>query len=354
MGNMYAIIAMLLLGGGLAASFMDLGGSGSSAGSGDDDPPPEDEDETETQDMSSGAGDLIDIAAVDPGSGDMFVRESTQVTTGSGEDAVSGDAMVTSSATVIAEIGGTSGDNALSAQGDLNFIHGFGGQDTLVGGPDADELYGGSGDDTLGGGSGDDRLLGGEGGDLLQGQAGHDALTGGGGNDSLSGNSGDDDLSGNAGDDRLTGGGGSDLLKGGAGQDVLSGVEIGTQGMQVQDAGDPDYLNGGSGDDRVVAGMSDVVSLGQGLDTVVLGHWGSGDEVASITDFNPQEDHVLMVYDDSAGITPEAHFVETPNNTGSYDLMVNNVRVAMVHSDTMPSSSAVTMLPQSALGAALS
>lgn len=341
---MYAIIAMLLLGGGLVASFLDIGGSGSA---GDDDPPPDDEAETQ----ETGTGDLIDITAIDTGSGsgDMVVRESTLPPPGS-----DGDAVVSSTGTTLAEIGGGSGDDVLSAQGDRNFIHGFGGRDMATGGGGPDELYGGSGDDTLAGGSGDDRLMGGEGADLLLGQAGNDTLAGGAGADTLFGHSGDDDLSGNAGDDRLTGGAGHDLLKGGAGNDLLHGVEVTAQGTQVRDAADPDFLNGGSGDDTVVAGMADIVSLGQGLDTVVLGHWVSGDEAVTITDFDPQEDHVLMVYDDSTGTAPEAHFVETPDTSGSYDLMVNDIRIATVLSDTMPPPSAVTLLPQSGVGPVLS
>lgn len=100
-------------------------------------------------------------------------------------------------------------------------VRGFGGPDTLFGGPAADRLSGNEGDDwllglagadSLFGGLGDDRLFGNQGNDLLFGDGGSDLLRGGQGNDSLVGGVGDDTLSGDFGVDTLTGGDGQDVF----------------------------------------------------------------------------------------------------------------------------------------------
>jgi Ca2+-binding RTX toxin-like protein len=141
-----------------------------------------------------------------------------------------------------------------------SYIHTFGGDDVVTGGPATDRIDGGFGNDKVSGGGGDDRLYAAAGTDVLSGGPGWDVadyrhatgpvtadldgaqgddggagegdtimsdvegLTGGTGNDTLSGNDRDNDLWGNEGADRIFGGGGNDDLEAGdSWDDVLDG-----------------------------------------------------------------------------------------------------------------------------------
>ncbi|MBP2160300.1 MULTISPECIES: calcium-binding protein [Asticcacaulis] len=77
-------------------------------------------------------------------------------------------------------------------------------------------------------------------------------------NDTLSGLDGDDTMLAGAGNDALDGDAGNDLLNGGDGNDTLDG------------GAGSDTLDGENGDDLIKAGLSDFVSGGDGLDTVVI------------------------------------------------------------------------------------
>jgi len=100
-----------------------------------------------------------------------------------------------------------------------------------------------------------------------------DTLIGGMGNDLLNGGEDDDQLSGGIGDDTLIGGQGEDVLFGDLGNDRIDGTEqpaTDTTGPQQTDnklLDERDYLNGGDGDDTLIAGASDVVTPGLGQDT---------------------------------------------------------------------------------------
>ncbi|MGB6297200.1 MAG: calcium-binding protein [Rivularia sp. (in: cyanobacteria)] len=102
-------------------------------------------------------------------------------------------------------------------------IWGYGGNDTLGGGPKNDTIYGGADNDTIRGYGGRDSLLGGSGNDYINGGSGNDTLRGGSGNDNLNGGSDNDFLYGDAGNDSLYGFTGNDTMYGGAGFDTLNG-----------------------------------------------------------------------------------------------------------------------------------
>jgi Ca2+-binding RTX toxin-like protein len=76
---------------------------------------------------------------------------------------------------------------------------------------------------TFTGGDGDDTLTGGNSGDILNGGKGNDTLDGGAGDDTLNGNDGNDSLIGGSGIDILNGNDGDDNLQGGIGNDTLNG-----------------------------------------------------------------------------------------------------------------------------------
>jgi len=176
----------------------------------------------------------------------------------------------------------------------------FGGGDTITGGDDT-----GPGD-IINGHGGDDQISGGaDGGDTLFGGAGNDTITGGDENvtghpapsyDGIDGGAGDDVLSGGTGNDVIVGGLGADQINGDAGNDYLLGyggaisytssavpytppfqnfpiyVEVRTHlpTDRLNDDGAADTLNGGDGDDTIVAGLNDVVDGGLGNDLLDL------------------------------------------------------------------------------------
>ena len=203
---------------------------------------------------------------------------------------------------------GTNGnDNITGTSGD-DRIYGLGGNDTLNAGDGADFLEGGNGDDLLSGGSGNDGdsywvnsygLYGGDGNDTLDGGTGDDYLDPGEGNDTINGGSGIDTMLLNYGSQtapititytnstngtssvgdsfqsieiiNLTSGSGNDVLNlsalsgdgsiinGSSGNDsIISGVS-----RDILDGSDGnDTLNGNDGQDRLVGGDGDDVLLG--------------------------------------------------------------------------------------------
>ena len=151
-------------------------------------------------------------------------------------------------------IAGTDDAESLFGYNDQNnYIHGFGGNDSLSGGVADDLLYGDAGDDHLNGDAGNDTLYGGEGNDNMYGYLGDDFLYGGTGRDDLYGGEGDDVLDGGSDVDYLEGGDGNDTLIGGQGSDSLYGG-----------IGDDTYIfNKGDGEDYImdIDGEADKVRL---------------------------------------------------------------------------------------------
>ncbi len=165
-------------------------------------------------------------------------------------------------------------------------ISGTAGDDNLIGTPGRDVIQGNAGDDVLAGGPGNDILDGGAGSDTVS----YAAATGGVAVDlsniglqavgadqssdtlllieNLLGSSFNDTLKGDAGANRLVGGGGNNTLAGQAGNDILD-VSLGHF----------DTVNGGDGDDLIVAGAAfgtgDAIDGGIGFDTLQLsGNYG--------------------------------------------------------------------------------
>lgn len=148
------------------------------------------------------------------------------------------------------------------------------GDDLIRGGEGNDVLDGGEGDDAIQGGDGDDRLIGGLGDDFLFGGAGNDTLVGGEGNDLLDGGEGIDTVDYSAETDGVTVDLGTGKAHGdGIGSDSLIGIEnaIGGAGDDVLIGNDQaNRLEGGAGNDRIVAGAGDTVLGGDGDDMIEI------------------------------------------------------------------------------------
>ena len=173
-------------------------------------------------------------------------------------------------------------DDVLSGGAASDALFGDEGDDMIFGGDGNDEMVGDTGHDTMFGGDGTDYLRAGDGNDSVDGDDGRDVMFGGDGNDTLSGG---------ADDDVIQGGSGTDVRMGGAGNDVLDG----TFGQNGQDTDASDILIGGEGDDIIKLGAADMAMGGEGADTFISG--GYADNAAMISDFDPSEDVIEIIYD---------------------------------------------------------
>lgn len=166
--------------------------------------------------------------------------------------------------TIIEKVLGGRGSDTVIGNSAANDLRGGSGNDHLLGERGNDRLYGGDGNDTLYGGSGNDRIDGGRGHDVLRGSPGADTIYGGSGVDRFDFShlttATSIDLAGN----RHTGFAAQTLIYqvenilGGSGDDTLRGSLA------------ANTLNGGAGDDRLIAtaGAGDRLIGGTGRDTV--------------------------------------------------------------------------------------
>lgn len=245
------------------------------------------------------------------------------------------------------QLGGRSGDDTLQGGDGRDDLHGAEGDDKLSGGEGTDTLYGGSDADHLAGDDGDDLLFGQLGDDTLDGGAGNDSLHGGPGNDSLLGGAGDDALHGGLEDDRLDGGAGRDTLFGGAGDDLLIGLGAQEQGEGLGQA-DVDYLNGGDGADTILAGDGDIVTSGRGADLLAMGYWIT--DPVQVVDFDPAEDSLIVVYDDSAPTDPVVELRPDDSGSDQIALYLDGIHIASLAAASGVSLDNIALLGQSQMG----
>lgn len=222
------------------------------------------------------------------------------------------------------QINGYDGPDAIDGQGGDDDLRGGGGADRLMGGAGNDLLHGDGGDDDLDGGDGDDRIFGHDGDDVLRGGDGDDSIEAGQGDDTLIGGAGDDALHGGDGNDVLTGGAGEDTLFGGWGDDTLNGVEEGAQEL--------DFLNGGGGDDTISAGAGDVVTGGDGADTVIV-EAGTGGAPIEFADFEEEADQLVIACDLAKNPDPLIEILADPDAPGWSSVHVDGHEVARVLGD---------------------
>ncbi len=251
-------------------------------------------------------------------SGVILGSNGVSIDMGDGNDSVT----LEEGSQVFGEIRLGAGNDTLTAvdlESDLNIDAGAGN----------DTVTSGLGDDLIRGGAGNDILDGGEGDDALQGDAGNDRLLGGLGDDFLFGGDGDDTLVGGEGNDRLDGGAGTDtvdysgdtdgvtvdLKTGkangiGVGADTLVGIEnvIGGSGNDVLIGNaEANAFSGGAGNDRIVIGVGDQASGGEGDDTIEIAAGGGNQWIFVAGDAG---DDTVKLFGTGAGAV-EATDVET-------------------------------------------
>ena len=195
----------------------------------------------------------------------------------------------------------TESDDQVNGTDENNTIDTGGGDDTVFAGGGNDLVDTGTGDDRAFGQDGTDLIFGGDGNDFLRGSAGEDLIFGDEGEDTLFGDSGDDVLF------------GADIFDSEAIFDIVANTNFLPSDLNVfldinADQGESDTLNGGVGDDIIVAGSFDVVSTGDGADVVEIGDWVIPDDPVVVTDFNPAED--VIIYDFEGAVAPSIFFAE--------------------------------------------
>lgn len=241
------------------------------------------------------------------------------------------------------QINGYEGNDAIGGGDGRDDLYGGVGMDEIDGGEGMDTLHGQDGDDTLFGGDGDDNLYGHNDDDQLNGDSGDDTLHGGMGNDNLSGGEGDDAVHGGIGDDTLGGDNGQDTLFGGSGDDVIMGVSPEDGSVDA----DVDYLNGGDGDDQIIAGGADIVTAGDGADTVIFGDWITNAPPAGMTDYNAAEDQLIMVWDLQAFPSRDVEVVADDAVAGLSHILVDGVEIASITGDQILSTNDIVLVDHS-------
>jgi len=92
--------------------------------------------------------------------------------------------------------------------------------------------------------------------------------------------------------------------------------------------GDTDFLNGGAGDDRLVAGSGDYLTGGEGADRFQLGDWLEEGDSARITDFDKAEDSIEVVYDPA--IHPDPQLTLQTGAAGEVSVYLDGLPLAVV------------------------
>ena len=221
------------------------------------------------------------------------------------------------------------GLGGLSAGGEGGSAEGGDDPEALKGSAQDDEIDGGGGSDLIIGFNGDDLLFGGQGNDWMFGMDGDDSIDAGYDNDVVSGGAGADTIDAGAGDDFVESAGilDEEAMETSAGSARSFGdIAFLYKFDNPADAGDVVSL--GDGDDTVVAGGADTVTGGNGADEFALGDWASGEPPVVITDFDPDED--VVTYGFEAGRAEPVFKTVLNPISGDAEIMADNEIFAII------------------------
>ncbi|MBA3731787.1 MAG: heme peroxidase, partial [Gammaproteobacteria bacterium] len=155
--------------------------------------------------------------------------------------------------------------------------------------PDLNLRYTGAEHVVLGGTDGNNTLTASEGDDTVSGDGGNDRIEGGAGNDILIGGLGGDIITDIFGDDNIQGEGGNDVISVGAGIDLIL---AGADDDFVVAGRDPKETFGGGGNDFIIAGDdSDIVFGGEGDDWI---EGGNGADLLQADNDAPFQDSLIV------------------------------------------------------------
>jgi hypothetical protein len=193
----------------------------------------------------------------------------------------------------------------------------------------------------------DDVLRGSDRPEAIDGGFGDDVLRGEGGDDTLDGGAGDDRMLGLSGDDLLSDGDGADTLRGGGGADTIAGDARGAPDGAPDGR---DHLHGGAGDDSLHVGRMDFATGGAGADDFTLAPGIGIGEQAEIVDFDPEEDRLVLLWDDSSGgPPPEITLGKVEDSDGLMRVLADGIVVAHVAGGSALSVADISLVGTSAL-----
>jgi Ca2+-binding RTX toxin-like protein len=216
-------------------------------------------------------------------------------------------------------LGGTAGNDVLTASIGDDTVYGDGGDDTLEGGDGNDFVIGGAGDDIMTDRGGDDNMQGGDGNDVISAGNGIDLVLGGYGNDFIITGEDESEAFGGVGNDFILGTRANEAEFGNEGDDwIQGGMFDGGAGDNFDSfAADPvsgnDIFYGDSIADRMD---------GEGGDDIMMGNGGQADRYEGMSGFDwaSFQHHTNVDATDTAGVSVDMRiraFDETPVAQGS-------------------------------------
>jgi Ca2+-binding RTX toxin-like protein len=136
-------------------------------------------------------------------------------------------------------------------------------------------------------------------------------------------------------------------LLGGYGNDTVIGAALDADG---QDQSGQNFLNGGAGDDVLVAGNGDYMNGGSGADQFTLGGWLQS--AATIVDYQPGDDRIVLQYDPARLPEPDLSIAFAPDDLATAQIWLNGQMIAQVVNAPGLSVTDIGLVPQTGLGLA--
>ena len=218
--------------------------------------------------------------------------------------------------------------NAINGNENGNSLRGTLGADVINGFGGDDRIQSGSGDDTISAGAGDDTTLASHGNDVVDLGAGndqHNPLK----HDNRFDHKGNDTIEGDVGNDLIREFWGDDVLDGGSGNDTVSAVDFYATANGNDNNGD--IVNGGEGDDILIAGALDTLTGGDGNDTFQIGILEAKTENAAIIkDFAPGRDLIRISHVNDQDMKTNPPKLSVTSDGNDSEIRVNGDLVAVV------------------------
>lgn len=218
--------------------------------------------------------------------------------------------------------------NAINGNENGNSLRGTLGADVINGFGGDDRIQSGSGDDTISAGAGDDTTLASHGNDVVDLGAGndqHNPLK----HDNRFDHKGNDTIEGDVGNDLIREFWGDDVLDGGSGNDTVSAVDFYATANGNDNNGD--IVNGGEGDDILIADALDTLTGSDGNDTFQIGILEAKTENAAIIkDFAAGKDLIRIAHVNDQDMKTNPPKLSVTSDENDSEIRVNGDLVAVV------------------------
>ena len=105
-----------------------------------------------------------------------------------------------------------------------------------------------------------------------------------------------------------------------------------------------DFLNGGTGNDTLMIGAGDYAHGGEGADQFTLGDWIGPGDCAHISDYDPAEDDIVILYDAAAHTDPQVELI-TEAGSGDATVMLDGIPLAVIANGSGLTVDALKLMP---------